>query len=264
MKIGVSTGCLYPELTEKSLALLTEGGFDLFEIFFNTYSELQDGFLNNLSDLCRVNNSEIVSLHPFTSVFESYLLFSGYERRFLDGVEVYDMYFQSAKKLGAKYVVLHGIQSCYSSISTEEYCRRFSVLSHRAELSGVTLLQENVYRHWSGDKDFIKKMKELLGSGVHFVLDTKQARRCGCDPCEKAEALGSSLEHIHISDCSGAEHCLLPGSGSFDFSRFFSTLADTGYSGDAVIEVYGRTKDDIPSLLNAKYFLEEKAAKLLI
>ena len=71
MKIGVSTGCLYPELTEKSLALLTEGGFDLFEIFFNTYSELQDGFLNNLSDLCRVNNSEIVSLHPFTSVFES-------------------------------------------------------------------------------------------------------------------------------------------------------------------------------------------------
>ena len=62
MKIGVSTGCLYPELTEKSLALLTEGGFDLFEIFFNTYSELQDGFLNNLSDLCRVNNSEIVSL----------------------------------------------------------------------------------------------------------------------------------------------------------------------------------------------------------
>ena len=255
MRIGISTGCLYPELTEKSLKLLSDGGFGLFEIFFNTFSELEPDYLDRLAACCE--NAQIISLHPFTSVFESYLLFSGYERRFHDGLRMYDMYFRTAQRLGADFVVLHGMQTSFSSISIQEYCRRFVMLSEEAEKFGVTFLQENVYRHMAGDIGFIRQMKELSGGHAAFALDTKQARRCGFDPCELAYEMGSGLKHVHISDCSGDDHCLLPGKGDFDFRRFFDVLGDIGYSGDAVIEVYGKKAEDIPSLLEAKEYLEK-------
>ncbi len=256
MKTGISTGCLYPALTEKSLKLLLDNGFDLFEIFFNTFSELEPDFLDRLKFLCDSKNAKIVSIHPFTSVFESYLLFSAYERRFWDGVKMYHMYFRSAKRLGAEYVVLHGMFSNYSSIDDEEYCRRFGILSDTAAEYGITFLQENVFNFQSGDKDFIRNMADRLGSKANFVLDTKQARRCGYDPGLLAEIMGSSLRHIHISDCKNDELCLLPGTGEFDFQKFYSTLHRIGYNGDCVIEVYGQKDNDISRLLKAKQYLD--------
>ena len=40
MSIGISTACLYPMYTEQALEILLDQGFRLFEIFFNTISEL--------------------------------------------------------------------------------------------------------------------------------------------------------------------------------------------------------------------------------
>lgn len=257
MKIGASTGCLYPELTENSLKLLSDAGFDLFEIFFNTFSELEPDFLDKIIFLCTGCGAKIASIHPFTSAYESYLLFSGYERRFIDGVRMYDMFFRTAAKLGAEYVVLHGMQCAFSSVTIEEYCRRFALLSDEAASFGVTLLQENVYRHISGSIDTIRRMRELLGEKAAFVLDTKQARRCGYDPCDVAVEMNDSLKYLHISDSNENESCLLPGSGSFDFNHFFDILEKTGYSGNAVIEVYGQTKNDIGSVINAKRYLDK-------
>ncbi len=255
MKIGISTGCLYPALTEHSFDQLIEAGFDLFEVFFNTFSELEPDALERMLYICQKHGAAVVSLHPFTSSFESYLLFSGYERRFLDGVRLYDMYFRSARKLGASMVVLHGMQTVYSSISTQEYIRRFGILAQEAAAFGITLVQENVFRHCSGDLNLLLEMKSRLGSLANFVLDTKQARRCGYQPEEIAIALGSSIRHIHISDCRQDELCLLPGTGCFDFDRFFDILGTSGYSGDCVIEVYGNQENDIPALCKARDYL---------
>ena len=256
MKVGVSTGCLYPALTEVSLENLLRGGFDLFEIFFNTFSELEGDYTDRLKSICDRYNAGICSIHPFTSSFESYLLFSGYERRFLDGVKMYDMYFRTAQKLGAEFVVLHGMQIRYSSISDKEYFRRFRILSDEGKKYGVTLLQENVWNHHSGSIDFIRNMKEELGSDAAFVLDTKQTRRCGYDPGEMAAAMGGSLMHIHISDKSADDSCTLPGTGEFDFPSFFDTLRRLDYRGDIVIEVYGNRVYDIPALVKAKKYLD--------
>ncbi len=257
MKIGASTGCLYPELTENSLKFLSDAGFDLFEIFFNTFSELEPDFLDKLSSSCGKYGAKIASIHPFTSAYESYLLFSGYERRFLDGIRMYDMFFRTAKKLGAGFVVLHGMQCAFSSVSIEEYCRRFLLLSDEAASFGVTLLQENVHKHISGSIETIRCIKEILGDRAAFVLDTKQAKRCGFDPCELAIEMNNSLKYLHISDSNENESCLLPGSGNFDFRHFFDILQKNGYSGNAVIEVYGQTKNDIGSLIRSKQYLDK-------
>lgn len=256
MRIGVSTGCLYPALTEVSFEKLLRGGFDLFEIFFNTFSELDTDYLDRIKYRCSCYGAEIRSVHPFTSSFESYLLFSGYERRFIDGVKMYDMYFRAAQRLGAEFVVIHGMQIQYSSISDNEYFRRFNILSQEGKKYGITLLQENVYNHHSGSIDFIRRMKDYSGKDAAFVLDAKQARRCGYDPGEMAEVMGDALRHIHISDGYKDEQCTLPGTGDFDFYSFFDTLGSIGYKGDMVIEVYGNRLYDIPSLIEAKKYLE--------
>lgn len=261
MKTGISTGCLYPELTENSFDILLRNGFNTFEIFFNSFSELEPDFLNKIVLSCIKNNARVISIHPFTSVFESYLLFSGYERRFLDGIKMYQMYFRTAQRLSADYVVLHGMLSDFSSITDREYCRRFEILSDEAESYGVKLLQENVFRHISGNSELIITMKELLGDKANFVLDTKQARRCGYDPNEMALIMGSSLRHIHISDCTQDDLCTLPGTGDFDFSRFYDTLKSIDYNGSCIIEVYGKKGNNINDLVRSKKYLDNIISK---
>ena len=145
MDIGISTGCLYPMLTEDCLKALCDIGFRNFEIFFNTFSELETDYLDNILKIISPYNARVVSIHPFTSGFESYLLFSNYERRFYDGVTFYEKYFRTAKYIGANKVVLHGLTTVYkSSMTNSEYFRRFDILQNSAEKYNVSLLQENV------------------------------------------------------------------------------------------------------------------------
>ena len=48
MQTGVSTACLYPMETERSLELLLRMGYRRFEVFFNCMEELGTPFLREL------------------------------------------------------------------------------------------------------------------------------------------------------------------------------------------------------------------------
>ena len=48
MRIGASTACFFPLLTEKALDNVLNLGFEQAEIFFNTSSELEDAFVKEL------------------------------------------------------------------------------------------------------------------------------------------------------------------------------------------------------------------------
>ena len=50
MALGISTACLYPMAMEDSLQTLIDSGFREFEIFINTYSEMEPEFLTMLND----------------------------------------------------------------------------------------------------------------------------------------------------------------------------------------------------------------------
>ncbi len=256
MQTGISTGCLYPMLTEDSVRTLTKLGFQRFEIFFNSFSELEPDYLDRLHRFLDSNGASVISLHPFTSSFESFLLFTAYQRRFSDGLRFYEMYFRAAARLGAKMVVLHGQYSDYSaSLDEREYFSRFDQLQQRAACYGVTLLQENVRNFRSKDPDFIRSMISAIPQSAAFVLDTKQALCSGSDPLTMAQAMGPYLKHIHISDNTADNRCVLPGQGSFNFLPLLTHLQNTGYSGDLITEVYRSGFDHTEELLQSQQYI---------
>ena len=263
MKIGISTGCLYPMLTENSVELLTDIGFDTLEIFFNSFSELEPDYLDRLRYILDKKGASVASVHPFTSSYESFLLFSNYERRFEDGIKFYEMFFRTAQKLSADKVILHGLITDYrSSLENEEYFRRFERLRDTARAYGTELLQENVAKFKSGDPLFISDMKNYFGEDIGFVCDTKQARRKGLSPVVFTDIMGTSLKHVHISGYTDGNECILPDESSAPATEsFVRHLIQTGYQGDIIIEVYRFSFENISQLAKTKKYLENIVKK---
>ena len=258
MEIGISTGCLYPELTENSIRTLAELGFDRFEVFFNTFSELENDMIDRLRYYLDLRGARVVSVHPFSSSFESFLLFSSYERRFLDGVTFYERFFRAASRIGADRVILHGLNTTYSSTITDnEYFRRFALMQKRASEYGVRLLQENVNRFRSADTSFIVEMSRAIPDEAAFVCDVKQALRAGIDPVDMTEAMGNKLLNVHISDRTSDGRCVLPCCGCYDLRGFIAHLKGSGYDGDVLIEVYRTSFGELSELIRARDSLAE-------
>ncbi len=236
MIFGISTACFYPELTEKAAEWLASAKIPAAEVFLNSPSELAPEFLRKLRDTFQRGGTQVVSVHPFTSGLEPLLLFSEYERRFTDGVDLYRRYFEAAAYLGASYVVLHGDRKERQG-SWEFYFERYARLDEAAKSCGVRLLQENVERCRAGRGNFLAAMKKALPNAL-FVLDLKQARRAGEDALALLRTLGSSVRHIHMSGCGPEGDCLPLHRGDFDCRGFLRELNDQGFSGSVVMELY--------------------------
>lgn len=253
MKSGISTACLYPMPLEDAFSTLLKMGFREFEIFFNTFSELEKSYIDELKMRADDAGGRIRSIHPFTSGYESYLLFSDYERRFLDGLEFYKRYFEACSRLGAKLLVLHGERSDKRArIPETMYFERYARLFELGKSFGVTVAQENVDRFLSDDPGFLSRMKKACGTGCAFVLDIKQAVRGGEDPFRICRAMGDRIVHVHINDNSPASDCLLPGFGRMDFPALTRMLRSFGFDGDLMIEVYRDSFGKLGELLEAK------------
>ncbi|MBO4733416.1 MAG: sugar phosphate isomerase/epimerase [Clostridia bacterium] len=237
MRIGVSTSCLYPLETEKSLLSVAKAGVKTTEIFFNANCELEKDFVALLKKIRDEYGIDVVSIHPTMSLAESFMFFSNYARRYEEGMEFYKRYAEIAGELGAKYIVMHGGKP-NRVLDNNGYFERFAVISEAVRQNGATLLQENVAKFRAGDLSVLQKMKEYLGDGAAFCLDIKQCIRGGYSPFAALKALGESVKHIHISDSTGQNDCMLPLDGDFDFIGFFGLCKRVGYKGDAIVEVY--------------------------
>ncbi len=238
MRVGISAASLYPMETEKAICHLNDLGFSLFEIFFNAYCETSAEFGALLNELRRTRGIEIKSVHPFTSALESMLLFERYERRFQEGLAFYQNYMEAARRIGAKLLVLHGQRQGAGSLSDQEYCAHYRALYALGQSLGITVAQENVWMFRSASPVFIETMRHELGKNCAFVLDTKQAVLSGYKPEVFCAAMGERLVHVHLSDHTENQSCLLPGEGTFDLKRFRRALDDIGYTGDVITEVY--------------------------
>lgn len=254
MFCAISTACLYPLETEKSLAALLKLGFRQFEVFANCESEFSDDFISELRSMLKPYGAQVCSLHLYTCGLEPFMFFSNYPRRFKDSVDQYARYFSQAARLGAKIVVFHGDRRD-STLPLEEFCERFAVLSETAEREGVIFAQENVARCRSATIKAISDMKHILGSRIRFVLDIKQALRAGESPLEMCQAMGENIACVHLSDSTEAQDCLLPGAGTFDFNELCSRLSKFSYSGPLVIEVYSNCFKSSEELMASRKFL---------
>lgn len=237
MNIGASTANLYPLPTEEALQKLLELGFRTIEVFVNTESEVAPDFAQELRQRADAFDARIVAVHPYGSVSEPYLLFSDYHRRLQDGIRQYQRIFRAACIMGARYVILHG-DRVNGNLSDEQSAGRFEMLYDVSAECGVTLLQENVVRFRSSDLQYLRTMRSVLGDKAQFAFDIKQCERCGFQPEEVIDAMGSGIRHVHVSDHNTFHDCMLPGKGTLDYPRLLSCLRDAHSHGDWILELY--------------------------
>lgn len=254
MKTGVSTACLYPLETERSLELLLEMGYRRFEVFFNCAQEITQPFLKGLKSQADAYGATFVSVHPFTSAAESTLLFGDYPRRTQEAFDFYRRYMAAAAYLGGAYVVIHGQPKGHGKLTDKGYWERFGELYRLGDQEGAYPAQENVRQHRSADPAFLAGMRDYLGEACAFVLDVKQCRMAGVDTRQMALAMGSRLAHVHLSDWEEGRPCLLPGAGRFDHEAFRRLLEELHFSGTVVTEVYRNSFNQLSELENSLYF----------
>ncbi|WP_147538994.1 sugar phosphate isomerase/epimerase family protein [Anaerotruncus rubiinfantis] len=236
MLAGISTSTFYPELTENALRQLAVFGVQAAEVFFNSFSELEEGYVRELSRIAQDGDVKVLSIHPFMSGLEPLLFFSDYRRRFDDAVEFYKRFFHAANLLGAKILVFHGNRR--ESVRTwPEYFDLFGELMEAGQRMGVTVAQENVPRCQSYCPEFFKAMTDYLPE-ARFVLDTKQCIRAGYTALEMAQAMGDRVLHVHISDYDETHDCLPVGRGRLDLGALLQTLVGYGFDGGVLLELY--------------------------
>jgi len=256
MKIGVSTASLYNMHTEDALLTLARLGVRDAEIFLNSTGELTGEIFAFMKKAVADYGLNIISAHPFSSPMETLFLFSSYDRRVAEMLDMYKRYFSAMNELGAKILVIHGA-ILSAKITDERYMERFSLLSGIGKSFGITVAQENVHYCKSGKAEFLEKMSREMGDEISFVLDVKQARRSGYSAHYLAELIGGKIVHLHLSDSDTDDDCLPPGNGDFDFARLFTILKNRGYTGDAVIELYRENYGEYEELKKSAAYLEE-------
>lgn len=250
MKIGISSSCLYPMYTEESFRLIASNGVELSEIFFNANCELQPPFIKQLGEIKDEYGVTLSSVHPTMSLAESFMLFSNYDRRFYEGIEIFKRYGEIAAQLGAKYVIMHGGKP-NGTMDNHGYFDKFAAVAEAVRQNGATLLQENVVNFRAGSIEALRDMSDYLGDNVNFCLDVKQSIRGGYSPHDVLRLLGPKIKHLHLSDSNEKFDCMLPLDGNFDFKKFLGEAVGCGYTGDAVIEVYRASFDEPQELFES-------------
>ncbi len=250
MKIGISSSCLYPMYTEESFEYIAQNGVELSEIFFNANCELQPPFIKRLCEIKDKYGITLSSIHPTMSLAESFMLFSNYDRRFNEGLDMYKRYGEIAAELHARYVIMHGGKP-NGTMDNHGYFDRFARVAEVVKQNGATLLQENVVNFRAGSLEALEDMSNYLGDSVSFCLDVKQSLRGGYSPYDVLRLLGNKIKHLHLSDSNEKYDCMLPLDGNFDFKLFLDTAKQCGYTGDAVIEVYRNAFDEPQELFDS-------------
>ena len=255
MNFGISTACFYPEITENAVKFLCENGTPNIEIFFNSACETKGKILNEIKSIIKANGTNVTSIHPFTSAFEPFMMFSDYERRFEDALLFCQNYFKAANDLGAEIIVLHGDRADRIG-HDDRYIERYQKLYELGRQNGVYIAQENVSRCRSRDLEFLKKMKKELGDNVRFVLDLKQSRRSGVDYKDIVSVLSDKIIHLHLNDFDENHDCLLAGQGICDFKEVFSLIEKKTNCQNAIIEVYRENYGDYSEIIKSLNFVK--------
>lgn len=264
MEVGVSTACFYPSPVEDNLDRLAGLGASCAEIFFNTFCEMKPPFTEVLRERLEQNNLRLVSVHPFTSLMEGIMLFSGYQRRTEEGMALYRDFFRNARSLGASYLTLHGERQMGNRETPAETSRKMAAynrLCDIAEEEGMIVAQENVVWCRSSDPDYLRIMYENVPK-LRYTFDVKQAHRAGKSWEDYLPVIGDRLVNVHINDFSAEQSCLLPGEGVMEYRPFFEYLRSIGYDTQVLIEVYAANFSDDSQVSYAIDYLKKNIASV--
>ena len=239
-RAGASTGCLYPARPVEALRTFLDLGIRKFELFTNTDSELRAPYTSQLRALLDEYGAQAVSIHPYTSGFETNLFFSEYDGRTEDGLRYYTNYCAAGRALGARFLTLHGAHYMERPPAgfLQRYARNYARLARVCADGGILLTQENVAVCMSGRAEFIEALRDELHGDISFTYDIKHAAR-SCDPLRMLQAMRGAIVNVHFNDyLYTAGRCAVPFSGETDQHAILAELRAQGYAGDFIVEVY--------------------------
>lgn len=235
IRVGLSTSSLYPDNAATAFATALRLGYDAVEVMVWTDPVTREaGALRALSEL---HGIPIVSVHAPTLLLTQRVWGT-------DPWEKIDRSIDLALEVGAPTVVLHPPFRWQ-----REYAAEFvDGVATREHDSGIRLAVENMYPWRTARRELVAYLPHwdpVEQPFDHVTLDLSHTATSGSDALLMARELGPRLVHLHLADGLGTfldEH-LVPGRGGQPCAAVLELLADSGWSGDVVVEVSTRRVD---------------------
>jgi sugar phosphate isomerase/epimerase len=235
-------------------------GFRDLEVMLQTQTEYASAFLADLHHRADAAGISIYSYHLFQRLHP---LYTGYQRRTAEALDLMRQAFASAADHGVRYLVWHG--AAREEVGGIDAWNRFLMMAGQvgamAAEYAVTVVIENV--SWcvvSSVRDVQRlaaAIPNLAPAGsLGFTFDSFQALEAEANAFMILAAMGSHLCNVHLSDGrlnDAAQRHLLPGDGEIPWSALIRAIGATGYRGPMMLEA---PVQDLATLARARDLLE--------
>jgi sugar phosphate isomerase/epimerase/predicted metal-dependent hydrolase len=256
LRIGLSSGALYPYVATESVASRAAGlGVRDLELMLQTPSEYAPSFLREVRTAVNDAGCHVHALHTFQSLHP---LTTPNARRTADARVLFQHAIDGAVELGARAIVWHGLTrtEAVAPGAWDAFLRIAAELGAACAEAGVTLAVENVSScALATVRDvlaFAARLSELSPAGaIGFAFDPFQAAEAGANPFMVLAAMEGALVDVHLSDHresdAGARH-VLPGTGDLPWPALIRAIASAGYDGPMMLEAPVAGPEDVASV----------------
>jgi sugar phosphate isomerase/epimerase len=268
LRLGLSTGALYPTAIEDVPdAAARVGLFDL-EIMLQTPGEYGAAFIRELAARGRAAGCRIHALHLWQDLHP---LLSPYARRVREGRTLFNRAIEGATELGAKVIVWHGPKRVEMR-SAADQARFLDAVADRATACAEAELRlaiENV--SWCA----LASVRDVLAFAANaaeidpraerigFAFDPFQADEAGANPFMMLAAMEGRVFDVHLSDRREGEperRHLSPGEGDLPWPALLRAVAGV-YSGPLMLE--GAVGEDLGRIDTTRRLLDPMLREIL-
>jgi sugar phosphate isomerase/epimerase len=260
LRLGLSSGALYPTATEDVPELAARLGLFDLEIMLQTAGEYGDAFMRDMSGRCRNAGCRVHAIHLWEQLHP---LFSPYTRRQREARTLFNRAVDGGAELGASVVVWHGPRRAEMRTPAAEGHLRGTVgeLGDICASRRLRLAVENV--SWcalASVRDVLRfagTLRELDPDAerIGFAFDPFQAADAGTNPFMLLAAMDNRIFDVHLSDWREADteriH-LPPGEGDLPWAALLRAIAGA-YSGPLMLE--GVVGNDLSRIDASRRFL---------
>lgn len=268
LRLGLSTGALYPTPTEDVPDIAAKLGLFDLEIMLQTPGEYGSSFLRELANRCRAAGCRVHSIHLWQDLHP---LLSPYSRRAREGRTLFKRAIDGAVELGGSVIVWHGPKrkELRTPLDHARFIDAASEQGRACAEAGVKLALENV--SWGAlatvreVHSFASHIREFdpRAERIGFTFDPFQAAEADANPFMILAAMQGRVFDVHLSDRRehepDARH-LAPGEGDLPWPALLRAIAGA-YRGPLMLE--GAVGSDLSRLEATRHLLDPMLREVL-
>lgn len=237
-EFGFRTGTFRGRTVEQAAAELAELGFDNVEVCL----EAADVRPEELSEArCREIRATLDRLHIGLASVSYHGDREPYDQRRANQARAV----QVARWMGTGILILNPEKLIDRERQWAEHVTQFQKLGRLAQELDVTLaLEPEPLLVIGSTQDALDFMAEVGSPQLKINLDIGHAQVTDEDVAASVRSLGTAIVHLHLEDIADRVHRHLPfGQGDIPFDMVRLVLAEVGYSGPYVADLFGMDQD---------------------